>query len=132
MGSLENSIMDLCHHLPWKWYNGRCMKMHLYLQATQYLSKYQKKISLFFRKFAPELKKPLPAKMYFPSFFLQKCMAPKMSFLKSQHKYKCWFEEIFACSNSSQKKNFHRLSGFPIPPHLQANEGGNLSRFCGA
>ena len=26
------------------------------------------------------------------------------------------------------KMFFHRLSGFPIPPHLQASEGGNLSR----
>ena len=104
MGSLKNSIMDLCHHLSWKWHNGRCMKIHLYLQATHYLSKYQKKISIIFRKFAPELKKPLPAKMCFPNFFLQKCIFTKNAVL--QHKYKFWFEEIFACSQFFPQKCF--------------------------
>ena len=66
----------------------------------------QKKKSIIFQKFAPELKKPLPAKMCFPSFFLQKCIFTKNAVLQSQHKYKCWFEEIFACSQFFPQKCF--------------------------
>ena len=36
-------------------------------------------------------------------------------------------KKYLLAANSSQKNVFHRLSGFPSPPHLQASEKGNLS-----
>ena len=81
MGSQKNSKMDLCHNLPWKLHNGTCMKIHLYLQATQYLSKYPKKIINIFLKICSRAEKAascknvfsqlLPAKMYLH----QKCLS---------------------------------------------------------
>ena len=45
-------------------------------------------------------------KCIFPASSCKNVFAPKMSFLQSQHKYKCGFEEIFACSQFFPQKCF--------------------------
>ena len=60
----------------------------------------------------------LPAKMYLH----QKCLSYSHNTNTNVD-----LKKYLLAANSSHKNVFSCLSGFPIPPHLQASEGGNLS-----
>ena len=70
-------------------------------------------------------------KCIFPASSCKNVFAPKMSFLQSQHKYKCGFEEIFACSQFFPQKCFFIVYQASRSPLTCKQVRGGTS-LCGA